>query len=234
VRVLRCVRGRVTALSAATLAFACCANALAQSSGAPPPTFGSPPSGEVPIIFSPLDEHVYAKPDTVKERRLLAALVGKNGVVLDPLRSLFEQLGATVSYDPATKTIDAAKPGADVKLTVGKKTITLNGEERPLDVAPEIFEGAVVVPVKAIAEALGAYVAWRHHGPRRIVVVRYVPPPPTPAPALAPTPAASPAASMPSTAAPAPAMSAPALPAASVPPSPAASGVPSPQPSATP
>ncbi|MGP6158334.1 MAG: copper amine oxidase N-terminal domain-containing protein [Vulcanimicrobiaceae bacterium] len=171
----------MTAFSAATLSLAYGSAALAQGSGAPPPTFGTPPAGEVPIVFSPLDQHVYAKPDKLEHGRLLVALV-KDGTVLGPLRSLFEQLGATVTYDPASKTVDAVKAGTDVKVTLGKKSIVLNGEARPLDVAPATYEGNLVVPVRVISEALGAYVVWLND--KRLVVVRYVPPPPqTPAPA---------------------------------------------------
>ena len=156
--------------------------ALAQS--APPAQFGTPPSGEVPILFN--DQHVYTKPDELKANRVLAALV-RGGTVLVPLRSMFEQMGATVSWDPASKTADVSKAGADVKVTVGKAVVVINGEERPLDVPPEIYRGAVVVPVRVISEGMGAYVQWVQD--KRVVVVRYLaPPPPTPAPPPPPPP----------------------------------------------
>ena len=160
--------------------------------------FGSPPSGEIPILFN--DHHVYSKPDELKQNRVLAALV-RNGTILVPLRSMFEQMGATVSYDPATKTATAQKPGASVAVTVGKAEVVINGEARPLDVPPEIYKGVVVVPIRVISEGLGAYVQWVPS--QRVAVVRYLPPtpvptppptapptaPPTPAPTSTPTPA---------------------------------------------
>lgn len=151
----------------------------------PPANFGSPPSGQIPILFN--DHHVYTKPDELKQGRVLAALV-RGGTILIPLRSMFEQMGATVSYDPGTKTVDVTKPGADVKVTVGKPEVVINGETRPLDVPPEIYQGHVVVPVRVISEGMGAYVQWVPD--RRLVVVRYLPPTPPPAP----TPMASPTA----------------------------------------
>jgi hypothetical protein len=147
----------------------------------PPANFGSPPSGQIPILFN--DHHVYAKPDELKQGRVLAALV-RGGTILIPLRSMFEQMGATVSYDPGSKTVDVTKPGADVKVTVGKPEVVINGETRPLDVPPEIYQGHVVVPVRVISEGMGAYVQWVPD--RRIVVVRYLPPTPPPPPATAP------------------------------------------------
>jgi len=108
-------------------------------------------------------------------------------------------MGATVSYDPATKTVDVSKPGSDVKVTVGRPEVVINGEARPLDVPPEIYKGAVVVPVRVLSEGMGAYVQWVPD--RRIVVVRYVspavatPPPPPPAtPKPSPVPTAVPTA----------------------------------------
>jgi hypothetical protein len=151
------------------------------------PEFGSPPSGEVPILYN--DHTVYAKPDLLKQSRVLAALV-KDGHIYVPLRSMFEQMGATVSATPDGKTVTAQKPGASVSVTVGKPEVVVNGEPRPLDVPPIVYHGIVLVPVRVISEAMGAYVQWVPS--RRVVVVRYIPPvappPPTPTPSPVPPP----------------------------------------------
>jgi hypothetical protein len=148
--------------------------------------FGSPPSGEIPILFN--DHTVYAKPDTLRDNRVLAALV-KDGEIFVPLRSMFEQMGATVSVSADGKTVTADKPGATVAVTLGKAEVVINGESRPLDVPPMLYHGVVLVPVRVISEGLGAYVQWVPE--RRVVVVRYIslppPPPPTPAPTAPPT-----------------------------------------------
>ncbi|GAC1584837.1 MAG: hypothetical protein NVS3B7_20030 [Candidatus Elarobacter sp.] len=149
--------------------------------------FGHPPSGEFPILFN--DHTVYATPDILKQSRVLAALV-KDGRIYVPLRSMFEQMGATVSATPDGKTVTATKPGASVSVTLGKAGVVVNGETRPLDVPPMMYHGIVLVPVRVLSEALGAYVQWVPS--RRVVVVRYIPstpvaPPPTPAPTAPPT-----------------------------------------------
>jgi hypothetical protein len=156
--------------------------------------FGSPPSGEVPILFN--DHHVYANPDTLRQGRVLAALV-KNGVLMVPMRSMFEQMGATVSYDKASKSMKASKAGSEVQVTLGKNEVLINGESRPLDVPPMMYKGVLLVPVRVISEALGAYVQWVPE--QHLAVVRYIPPtpvptpvptpPPTPVPTPVPTPA---------------------------------------------
>jgi len=164
-------------------------NSVAQTGTTPAANFGTPPSGQIPILYN--DHHVYTKPDVLKQGRVLAALV-KGGTLLIPLRSMFEQMGATVSYDAGSKTATVSKPGSEVKVTVGKPEVLINGESRPLDVPPIIYQGNVLVPVRVISEGMGAYVQWVPD--RRLVVVRYIPatPPPPPPSAAPPPPPPSP------------------------------------------
>lgn len=184
-------------LAIATTLFALCMSATAlqaeQLAQVPTADFGTSPAGEIPILFN--DQHVYTKPDRLKQGRVLAALV-RGSEVLVPLRSMFEQMGATVSYDATSQTADVSKSGSDVKVTIGKPEVVINGETRPLDAPPEIYHGVVVVPIRVISEGMGAYVQWVPS--QRVVVVRYVATPvptpeptalPTAPPTLAPTPA---------------------------------------------
>ena len=153
------------------------------------PDFGSPPSGQIPILYN--DRHVYSKPDVLKQGRVLAALA-RNGTIYVPLRSMFEQMGAAVSFDPSSQMATVSKPGAEVKVTVGKPEVIVNGESRPLDVPPIVVNGVVMVPIRVISEGMGAYVQWVPD--RHLVVVRYIPatpPPPTEAPPPPPVPTAT-------------------------------------------
>jgi len=187
-------------LAALVLMLFPCAIGIRAYAGPPPASvadvaqdFGSPPSGDIPILYN--DQHVYSAPDELKQSRVLGAIV-KDGTLLVPLRSMFEQMGATVSWDAASQSVTVQKPGADVQVTVGKSEIVINGETRPLDVPPEIYHGVVVVPVRVLSESLGAYVLWVPD--RRICVVRYLPPmvvptaPPTMLPTAPPTPMPAP------------------------------------------
>jgi hypothetical protein len=181
---------RLSTWAVAALIVAFCGLRAVAQTGTPAADFGSPPSGQVPILYN--DHHVYGKPDINKQGRVLAALV-KDGTLLIPLRSMFEQMGATVSWDGASKTATVSKPGAEVKVTVGKPEVVINGESRPLDVPPMIYQGTVVVPVRVISEGMGAYVLWVPD--RKLVVVRYIPatPPPAPPPPAPPPPPPPPA-----------------------------------------
>ncbi|HXW51612.1 MAG TPA: copper amine oxidase N-terminal domain-containing protein, partial [Candidatus Acidoferrales bacterium] len=81
-------------------------------------------------------------------------------------------------------------------VTLGKNEVLINGESRPLDVPPMMYKGVLLVPVRVISEALGAYVQWVPE--QHVCVVRYIPPTPVPTPAptapptAVPTPAPSP------------------------------------------
>jgi hypothetical protein len=156
--------------------------AQASTDTTPAANFGTLPSGQIPILYN--DHHVYTKPDTLKQGRVLAALV-RGGTVLIPLRSMFEQMGATVSYDASSQTVTVSKPGAQVQVTVGKPEVLINGESRPLDVPPIMYQGSVLVPIRVISESMGAYVQWVPD--KQLVVVRYLPPTPPPAATPAPT-----------------------------------------------
>jgi hypothetical protein len=159
--------------------------AIGTAAAASAADFGGPPSGEIPILYN--NHTVYATPDVLRQRRVLAALV-RDGEIYVPLRSMFEQMGATVSVSNGGRTITADKPGASVSVTLGTSDVIVNGETRPLDVPPMLYHGVVLVPVRVLSEALGAYVQWVPS--RRVVVVRYLslppPPPPTAAPTVAP------------------------------------------------
>ncbi len=115
---------------------------------------------------------------------MLAALV-RGETILVPLRAMLEQMGgAHVAFDSANKMIYVTKPGAHVTLTLGVPRIVVNGKVHPLDVAPMMYEGEILVPVRVISEGLGAYVQWVPD--QHVVVVRYAEltamlPTPTPA-----------------------------------------------------
>jgi Copper amine oxidase N-terminal domain len=179
------MQARLTPASAVTTAFIALLFCGAQAGAA---DFGSPPAGEIPILFN--DHTVYATPDALVRARVLAAIV-KGGQIYVPLRSMFEAMGATVSVSLDGRTITADKSGASVSVTLGKSEVTVDGETRPLDVPPMLVNGVVLVPVRVISEGMGAYVQWVPG--RHVVVVRYIalpvpPPPATAAPVIAPTP----------------------------------------------
>jgi|GEM_PF-3108393 Micrococcal nuclease (thermonuclease) homologs len=87
------------------------------------------------------------------------AVLTQNRTLL-PFRALFEPLGATVEWDPATRTVHATKAALSLSLTIGETVATVNGRPVSLDVPAQIIHDRTMVPVRFVAETLGATVGW--------------------------------------------------------------------------
>ena len=72
-----------------------------------------------------------------------------------PFRALGEALGAEVVWDNDARTVTYTLGKTEVVMTIGEKTYTVNGEEKTMDVAPEITGDRTYVPVRFVGEALG-------------------------------------------------------------------------------
>ena len=83
-----------------------------------------------------------------------------NGSVLVPLRGVFEALGASVNYDPGIRTITARKGLTNIILPIGSTMASVNGTARTLSQPAQVVGGTTLVPLRFVAEALGAYVEW--------------------------------------------------------------------------
>jgi hypothetical protein len=86
--------------------------------------------------------------------------VERAGRVFVPLRGVFERLGATVVYDNGN--INATGNGRNISLRIGSNQATVNGQNQTLDVAPFIVGSSTLVPLRFIAQALGASVDWNN------------------------------------------------------------------------
>lgn len=84
----------------------------------------------------------------------------ESGRTLVPLRSLFEAMGATVSYDPATRTIQVHRSSNRIVLRVDSSIAWLNGTPVELDVPARIVNDRTLIPLRFIAESLGTDVLW--------------------------------------------------------------------------
>lgn len=82
----------------------------------------------------------------------------QTGRVFVPLRGIFERLGASVVY--ANGQINATGRGRTVSLRIGSTQATVDGQPTTLDVAPFIVGQRTLVPLRFIAQSLGASVNW--------------------------------------------------------------------------
>jgi len=103
---------------------------------------------------------------------------GNTGVALDsppiivenrtliPIRAVVEALGGTVSWDASTQTVIIGLDGTVLKLTIGKPSALVNGTSTPIDAAnakvvPQILNSRTMIPLRFVAENLGADVQWQ-------------------------------------------------------------------------
>lgn len=84
----------------------------------------------------------------------------KEGRILVPLRAIFEALGVKVDWDNDTRTATGTKETKIIKLQINNKIAQVDGKEVILDVPGTVIDGSTFVPVRFIAESLGAKVNW--------------------------------------------------------------------------
>ncbi|PJO42133.1 copper amine oxidase N-terminal domain-containing protein [Lysinibacillus xylanilyticus] len=88
----------------------------------------------------------------------------KNGTTLVPMKAIFVSLGATVTYDNATKKVTAYKDSKKIVIGVGNKNAYVNSNGSTttikLNHAAEIYKGTTMVPLRFVSEALGANITF--------------------------------------------------------------------------
>jgi hypothetical protein len=92
--------------------------------------------------------------------------VMSNGRVLVPLRTVMEELAATVTWHESTKDIVVEKEGKIVKLFMNSATAETQSGPIKLDTWPRIYKGKVYVPLRFVAQSIGAEVNWDPLGKR--------------------------------------------------------------------
>jgi len=98
-----------------------------------------------------------------------------HGSVLVPLRGVFESLGASVDYNPATGTIVAVKGDRRIVLPLNSSEATINGQPQQLSQPAQVINDTTLVPLRFVAEALGDYVEWS--APTHMVMIQTQEPP---------------------------------------------------------
>ncbi|MGI5839629.1 MAG: stalk domain-containing protein [bacterium] len=88
----------------------------------------------------------------------IEAPVGRTFV---PVRFIGEALGATVEWLAASKQVVIRDGGTEIILTIGSKTVLVNGEAQAIDCSPVVLPpGRTFVPLRFVSETLGASVDY--------------------------------------------------------------------------
>lgn len=83
---------------------------------------------------------------------------------LVPVRFITESFGETVGWDAETAKVTLENGENHVELLVGQTEMTVNGQTVALDVPAKIVRGRTMLPLRAVAEALGKNVYWDESG----------------------------------------------------------------------
>jgi len=82
------------------------------------------------------------------------------GTTMVPVRFVAEALGFSVTWHGPIQVVWIEKGDRVVLLRVGKDQAVIDGETRPLPVAPVLIEDRTFVPLRFVAEALDLEVIW--------------------------------------------------------------------------
>lgn len=95
-----------------------------------------------------------------------------SGSLLVPIRAISEALGAEVGWDQASQTVTLTLGGTVVKLVLGSKQATVNGQAVALAVAAANVNGRILVPLRFVGESFGAEVAWKQETETVVIIGR--------------------------------------------------------------
>lgn len=93
---------------------------------------------EHPVVAVDFDQVIF--PDV---QPMLDPAVGRVRV---PIRFVSEKMGASVSWEQATKTVTIEGEGLSITLQVDNPTVRVNGQAKTLDAPPILYNDRVMVP----------------------------------------------------------------------------------------
>lgn len=122
------------------------------------------------LILLPIGAYAQTNEVTVKVNNFVIKSPVPAQIVNDrtmlPMRSIFERVGAKVTWIEAEKIIFATKDSLLVTMQIDNNVMSVQQIENDeikkieLDSAPFIKDGSTMVPVRAVAESLGYNVGW--------------------------------------------------------------------------
>lgn len=83
-----------------------------------------------------------------------------NSRTMLPIRFVAEALGAKVGWDESAQAVTVTADNVNISLTVGQSSASVNGTSIALDAPSFIENGRIFLPLRFVAENLGANVSW--------------------------------------------------------------------------
>lgn len=123
-----------------------------------------------PAGSAAVDLTINGKPFTVGSGEPLPYFDTRSDRTMVPARFLSETLGAKVTWFADRRQVEIVKNGRRIVLTIGSRVATLDGQSILLDTPAVLFRGRTFVPVRFLAEAFGAEVAWNQAQQRVLIM----------------------------------------------------------------
>lgn len=83
-----------------------------------------------------------------------------NGRTLIPLRSIMENFGAEVTWNPADRSILITRQATTISLQIDNLVADVNGLNLTLDTAPKLIDSRTFVPLRFVSESLNLLIRW--------------------------------------------------------------------------
>ncbi len=83
-----------------------------------------------------------------------------NSVSMVPVRVLSEHLGYRVDYLKADRTVVVQSAAKEIRMKIGDRNATVNGDARTMVAAPVLTNGTTLVPLRFVGETMGLDVFW--------------------------------------------------------------------------
>jgi hypothetical protein len=109
------------------------------------------------LAYTPLDGDIVI--DGVIQQFEQRPVIYK-GRTLVPMRSIFEAFGATVGWEKTTQTITATKNELKISHIIHSSEVIVDNKVVELEVGSKVKNGHTLVPLRFVAEALGAHIEW--------------------------------------------------------------------------
>lgn len=104
------------------------------------------------------EQYILAGEDRIELDAASVAYITADGYTMLPVRAVARALGintSNVMWSGETRTVTIMYGQRIVTMTIGVKTITINGSSVPSSAAPEIKDGRTFLPLRDLATALG-------------------------------------------------------------------------------
>jgi len=84
----------------------------------------------------------------------------EGGRTLLPIRAVVEAMSGTVDWEANENRISMVALGNSLDMWIGRTDMRVNGSSASMDIAPMIINGRTMLPVRFVAENIGALIEW--------------------------------------------------------------------------